>query len=110
MQSTVLDLLNTSVDECAFIFKHNFHNGNTVHIETSATINAALEGSAGKELYTQTPSIFATTGLYDDKAEFNRIANLIANDPATVVVYAESLALAKDLVQMAFIGELTNRA
>lgn len=33
------------------------------------------------------------------------IANLIQNDPATSVVYAESLELAQDLVHFAFTGE-----
>lgn len=52
--------------------ENNFHDGNIVHIETSATVNAALEGSPGQMLYTESPSILATSGLYDDKSEFNR--------------------------------------
>jgi len=36
-------------------------------------------------------------------------AYFIANDPGTSVVYAESLALAEDLVQFAFTGKLMNR-
>jgi hypothetical protein len=36
---------------------------------------------------------------------FTGIANLIANDLHTFVVYVESLALAEDLVEYAFTGE-----
>jgi hypothetical protein len=50
----------------------NFHDGYIVHIETSATINAALERSPGAMLYTESPSILATSDLYDDKTEFTR--------------------------------------
>lgn len=60
-------------------------------------------------IYTDSPSIIATDAVYDDPAEFDRIANLIFNDPGTSLVCAESLALARDLVHYAFTGELINR-
>ncbi|KAG2099789.1 hypothetical protein BD769DRAFT_1780283 [Suillus cothurnatus] len=68
-------------------------------------MNAALETGYDSRVYTQSPSIIATSALYDDPTEFDRIANLIANDLHTLVVYVESLALAEDLVEYAFTGE-----
>jgi hypothetical protein len=37
---------------------------------------------------------------------FIGIANLITNDPATSIVYAESLVLAQDLVEFMFTGKI----
>ncbi|KAG2125574.1 hypothetical protein BD769DRAFT_1388418 [Suillus cothurnatus] len=91
MLSTVFELLKTSDDQCAFIF--------------SEEMNTALESGGDCTVYNESPSILATSALYDDHAEFNRIANLIKDDLATSVVYAESLQLAQDLVHFAFSRE-----
>ncbi|KAG1807359.1 hypothetical protein EV424DRAFT_1350707 [Suillus variegatus] len=105
MQATVFELLKTSDDQCAFIFKRQLSGGNRVFIVSSEEMNVALESGDDSTVYTESPSVIATVAVYEDCVEFNRIANLIQNDPATSVVYAESLELAQDLVHFAFTGE-----
>ncbi|KAG1831613.1 hypothetical protein EV424DRAFT_1534281 [Suillus variegatus] len=109
MQPSVFELLNTSDDRCAFIFKHQVRGGNHVYVESNDRMRATFEASGDRMIYTESPSIIATHALYNDRAEFNRIANLIANDPGTSVVYAESLGLAEDLVNLAFNWEGNER-
>ncbi|KAG2151974.1 hypothetical protein BD769DRAFT_1658421 [Suillus cothurnatus] len=106
MLSTVFELLKTSDDQCAFIFiEHQLRGGNQVFIISGEEMNTALESGGDCTVYNESPSILATSALYDDHAEFNRIANLIKDDLATSVVYAESLQLAQDLVHFAFSRE-----
>ncbi|KAG2130580.1 hypothetical protein BD769DRAFT_1386968 [Suillus cothurnatus] len=78
---TVFKLLKTSDAQCAFIF------------------------SGDCTVYNESPSILATSALYDDYAEFNCIANLIEEDLAMSVVYSKSLELAEDLVHCTFSHE-----
>ncbi|KAG1871223.1 hypothetical protein DFJ58DRAFT_837196 [Suillus subalutaceus] len=109
-QPTIFELLKTSGNDCAFIFIEHQNRSNThVYIETSDKMKAALKANKNEMIYTESPPVIATNAVYDDGGEFDRIANLISNNPGTSVVYAESLALARDLVHFAFTGELINK-
>lgn len=98
MQLSVFELLKTSNAECAFIFiEHQSRGTPHIFIQTAAAVQEAFESSGSRMIYTDSPTILADQVLCADPAEFNRIAQKMARDLDTTVVYADTLLLAERL-------------